>query len=68
MADLVLEKDTPITHLAWVDDVAPRWEPEPVRWLGAKAMEFFGDRADTQEFATGSASKFWGRLFDRFTR
>ena len=65
LADLVADRDSAITRLAWVNDAARRWEPEPARWLGAKAIQFFGDRADRAEFHTGSPSKFWGRLFER---
>jgi glycine/D-amino acid oxidase-like deaminating enzyme len=66
MADLVLERDTAESKLAWVGDVAPLWEREPLRWLGAKSIEFFGGRADESEFASGRPSRLWGRLFDTF--
>jgi len=66
LADLTLGRDTALTQLAWVDDVARRWEPEPFRWLGAGAIQWFGDRADRQEFQTGKRSRFWGGLFNQF--
>jgi len=66
LSDLALGRDTPLTKLAWVDDVARRWEPEPLRWLGAGAIQWFGDRADRQEFRTGKPSRFWGGLFNQF--
>ena len=66
MADLVIGTPSALTELPWVDDTSRRWEPEPLRWLGAKAIEAFGDRADRTEFATGTPSKFWGGLFKRF--
>ena len=66
LTDLALGRDTPLTKLAWVDDVARRWEPEPLRWLGAGAIQWFGDRADRQEFRTGKPSRFWGGLFNQF--
>ena len=34
LADLVLGRDTDLTHLPWVNHQSPRWEPEPLRWLG----------------------------------
>ncbi len=64
LADLILERDTEITQLAWVDDHARRWEPEPVRWLGAKALQYFGWKADAEEFRTGQASRRWGKWFN----
>ena len=65
MSDLVLGEKTDLTTLPWVDDHSRRWEPEPIRWFGVKAIEFFGDRADKLE-ARGETSRFWGGLFKRF--
>ncbi len=66
LTDLVLNKQSDITELAWVNDVSRRWEPEPLRWLGTKATQWFGDRADKVELRSGKPSKFWGGLFDMF--
>jgi glycine/D-amino acid oxidase-like deaminating enzyme len=66
MADLVTGTPSALTELPWVNDVARRWEVEPFRYMGAKAIEGFGDRADRAEFASGAPSKFWGGLFRRF--
>lgn len=65
LTDLVLRRDTALTRLAWVDDVSRRWEPEPLRWMGAKMMQYAGDRADQAESRTGRPSKFWDGLFSR---
>ncbi|MCY7373232.1 MAG: FAD-binding oxidoreductase, partial [Spirochaetaceae bacterium] len=37
LADLVLERSTELTALPWVGHRSPRWEPEPLRWLGVSA-------------------------------
>ncbi len=37
LRDLVLSRDTGLTRLPWVDHHSPRWEPEPLRWLGVNA-------------------------------
>lgn len=66
LTDLVLGRESSLTELAWVNDTARLWEPEPLRWLGAKSIEFFGERADAAEFRSGRPSKFWGGLFQRF--
>jgi len=66
MADLVTGTASPLTELPWINDEARRWEPEPLRWFGAKAIEAFGDRADQSEFTTGAPSKLWGGLFNTF--
>ncbi len=67
LADLIGQRDTEITRLAWVDDHSRRWEPEPVRWLGARAVEYFARKADAEEFRTGRASRRWGGWFDRLS-
>ena len=63
LADLVLGRDTPITHLPWVRRRTKRWEPEPLRWLGVNAVTQLMSRADRTETATGrpsrSAALFW---------
>ena len=66
LADLVLKKQTPLIKLAWVDDVARRWEPEPIRWIGKTTIQWFGEMADQEELRHDRPSKFWGGLFDRF--
>ena len=68
MADLVLGRDTDITHLAWVDDRPEKWPLEPLRWLGATALTYFGNRADHVELSRGRRSVFWGPLFKYVTR
>jgi glycine/D-amino acid oxidase-like deaminating enzyme len=65
LADLVVGRATDLARLAWVNDTARRWEPEPVRWLGARSIEYFGNRADQAELRTGKRSKLWGKLFDQ---
>ncbi len=37
LRDLVLGRQTELTGLPWVDHRSPRWEPEPLRWLGVNA-------------------------------
>ncbi|MEZ5559210.1 MAG: FAD-binding oxidoreductase [Pseudomonadales bacterium] len=66
MTELVLERASPLTRLPWVDDQARRWEPEPLRWLGARAVEQIGVRADRAERRSGHPSRLWGGLFERF--
>ncbi|MBZ5737012.1 NAD(P)/FAD-dependent oxidoreductase [Nocardioides mangrovi] len=52
LRDLVLGHDTELTRLPWVGHRSPRWEPEPLRWLGInaglRAMTF----ADAEESLT----------------
>jgi glycine/D-amino acid oxidase-like deaminating enzyme len=57
LADLVLGRDTSITRLPWVGHRSPRWEPEPLRWLGANAGLRAMSLADHQEARTGRPSR-----------
>jgi glycine/D-amino acid oxidase-like deaminating enzyme len=56
LRDLILSRSTELTGLPWVGHRSPRWEPEPLRWLGVnaglRAMTF----ADLEESATGRQS------------
>jgi len=65
LTDLVLGHESVLTRLAWVDDAARRWEPEPLRWIGARLLQYSGDRADQAELRTGRRSRFWEGVFSR---
>jgi glycine/D-amino acid oxidase-like deaminating enzyme len=65
LADLVLGQDTPLTRLPWVGHRSPRWETEPLRWLGANAGLQLMNFADRQESRTGRPSRA-ADLFGRF--
>ena len=56
LRDLVLEDETELTRLPWVGHHSPRWEPEPLRWLGANAGLRAVQLADAEERATGRPS------------
>jgi glycine/D-amino acid oxidase-like deaminating enzyme len=63
LADLALERRTALTALPWVGDEARHWEPEPLRFLGAKLLEHAAERADAAEIANDRPSRFWDSLF-----
>ncbi|MEZ5092207.1 NAD(P)/FAD-dependent oxidoreductase [Nocardioides sp.] len=56
LRDLVLGEDTELTRLPWVGHRSRRWEPEPLRWLGANAGLRAMTLADTEERVTGRPS------------
>jgi glycine/D-amino acid oxidase-like deaminating enzyme len=56
LADLALGRDTPLTRLPWVNRQPPKWEPEPLRWLGVRGMYALFRLADRQEARTGRPS------------
>jgi glycine/D-amino acid oxidase-like deaminating enzyme len=64
MSDLLQERTSPLTELPWVNDVPPKWEPEPLRWLGARLTQLAAERADRVELQQNRPSRLWGRLFD----
>ncbi|MEI7058307.1 FAD-dependent oxidoreductase [Nocardioides sp. CCNWLW239] len=56
LRDLILGIDSDLTALPWVGHVSPRWEPEPLRWLGVNAGLRAMTVADAEESATGKGS------------
>ena len=66
LADLVLERDSDLVRLPWVDHRSRRWEPEPLRWLGVNAALRMMGGADAAEVRTGRPSRR-AALLERFT-
>jgi glycine/D-amino acid oxidase-like deaminating enzyme len=56
LADLLLGRDTELTRLPWVGHRSPRWEPEPLRWIGVNGGLQAMTAADTEERITGRPS------------
>jgi len=55
LRDLALGENTELTRLPWVGHRARRWEPEPLRWLGANAVYALYRAADRREAASATA-------------
>lgn len=53
LADLVLDRDTPLVRLPWVNRRVRAWEPEPLRWLGVRGMYGLLNAADRREARAG---------------
>jgi glycine/D-amino acid oxidase-like deaminating enzyme len=49
LRDLVLGRDTDLTRLPWVGNPARNWEPEPLRFMGARGIYTLYRLADRQE-------------------
>ncbi len=49
LADLILERDTELVTLPWVNHRWKQWEPEPLRWLGINAGLRLAKLADAHE-------------------
>jgi glycine/D-amino acid oxidase-like deaminating enzyme len=56
LADLLLGRNTELTRLPWVGHRSPRWEPEPLRWIGVNAGLRAMTAADAEERLTGRPS------------
>jgi glycine/D-amino acid oxidase-like deaminating enzyme len=56
LRDLVLARDTDLTRLPWVGNPARDWEPEPLRFMGARGIYTLYRLADRQERARHRAS------------
>lgn len=53
---LIREEHTALTELPWVNHRSPRWEPEPLRFVGANAALLATGAADAEEAVTKRAS------------
>ncbi|MFJ5846312.1 NAD(P)/FAD-dependent oxidoreductase [Streptomyces sp. NPDC092903] len=49
LTDLVIGEETERTRLPWTGRTSPRWEPEPLRWMGVHGMYAVYRAADRQE-------------------
>lgn len=57
LAELIAEIETERTGLPWVNHEWPRWEPEPLRWIGINAGLRMAAAADRSEDRTDAPSK-----------
>jgi len=67
LADLVLRRNSELVRLPWVGRRVRRWEPEPLRWLGVRAMYGLYRAADRREDAGLTHPSRLARLGDRLT-
>ena len=54
LVELVLGRDSALTRLPWVHARARRWEPEPLRWMGARLVYGLYRGADRRESESSS--------------
>ena len=57
LRDLVLGRDTELTRLPWVGNPPRDWEPEPLRFIGARGIYTLYRLADRHERRTERASR-----------
>lgn len=62
LADLITGTDSDLVRLPWVGHTSPRWEPEPLRFLGANAGLVAMAAADLETRLTGRRSLVAGAV------
>lgn len=56
LTDLILGRSTALTALPWANHRSPRWEPEPLRFIGSNLGTTAMGFADSEERVTGRSS------------
>ncbi|HKY15557.1 MAG TPA: FAD-dependent oxidoreductase [Microthrixaceae bacterium] len=64
LRDLVLRLPSELTELSWAEHRSPRWEPEPIRWIGVNAVHALASGADGSE-SRGRVAGLRARLLRR---
>jgi len=62
LRDLIRGEETPLTGLPWVNHRSPRWEPEPLRWIGVNLALRMMASADRVEESKGRPSRRAGLI------
>jgi len=68
LSDLIVSRRSPLVELPWVDHRSRRWEPEPLRWLGANAglhAMTWADAAETRRGRPSRAASVVNRIIGR---
>jgi len=53
LGDLITGRESAMTSLPWVNHRSPKWEPEPLRWIGVRTSLAVLASADKKEKKTG---------------
>ncbi|MGY1707430.1 NAD(P)/FAD-dependent oxidoreductase [Geodermatophilus sp. SYSU D00697] len=67
LADLVTGRDSELARLPWVGHRSPRFEPEPLRWLGVNAGIRLAGLIDDRERRTGRPARLLDRAMTALT-
>jgi len=62
LVDVYLDRDTPRRHLPFVHHQSPRWEVEPLRFLGINALIGLSNSIDTYEQRHGRTPRLRSRV------
>ncbi|MCP4377832.1 MAG: hypothetical protein GY794_16850 [bacterium] len=64
LCDVLLERQSELTSLPWLGKPSPRWEPEPLRWLGVNVGIALNRAADSYEDRTHRPARLIDQLID----
>jgi glycine/D-amino acid oxidase-like deaminating enzyme len=67
LRDLVLERDSDLVALPWVNRQVRPWEPEPLRWLGVLSLYGAYRYADRREQRRGSSTSVVAQIADKIS-
>ena len=67
LADLITGADTELTRLPFVGHRSPRFEPEPLRWIGVNSGMRLAGAIDERERRTGRPAALLDRVMTRLT-
>jgi len=65
LCDILLERQSELTSLPWVGKPSPRWEPEPLRWLGVNLGIALNRVADSYEEHTHRPARLLDQMMER---
>ena len=66
-ADDIAGVDRPEPRLCWTRHRSPRWEPEPLRFLGVRGVAALDGSADRHEDHAGRTARLRGKIAQRAT-
>lgn len=68
LADMILDRETDLVRLPWVDHAARRWEVEPLRWMAVHGLYAAYRAADRAESRGGERTARVAKIADAITR
>jgi hypothetical protein len=64
LVDLLLERQTSLTQLPFINHRSPRWEIEPLRFLGVNSLIALSESIDNYEAHHGKTPKLRTKIFE----
>lgn len=64
LVDLLLERQTSLTQLPFINHCSPRWEPEPLRFLGVNSLIALSESIDSYESSHHKVPKLRTKIFE----